>query len=205
MRAALKFQGTSRTKIPGPDGIGPLPSDAYTTGCRSCGCLDPCIHTPVSTPGKIEDSKRCRNPKGREGCQKSRQVIPSRLALELLGQDSGKASALLVSADSEATGRFHPGQYGRRAGRAAADAVGVTMAQTQQAWSRGRISGALLMDVAAAFPCVASGCLRRKNRNMELEETLVRWTDSFMRDRRVMNVGSQYGEPLEVTTGPPQG
>lgn len=62
------------------------------------------------------------------------------------------------------------------------------------------------MDVAAAFPSVARGCLLRKMRNMGLNENLVRWTNSFMRDRKVfMNVGGQDGEPLEVTRGLPQG
>ena len=58
----------------------------------------------------------------------------------------------------------------------------------------------LLVDVAAAFPSVARGCLLRKVRGMGL----VRWTDSFMRDRRViMSIGGQDGEPMSVTTGLP--
>lgn len=44
------------------------------------------------------------------------------------------------------------------------------------------------MDVAAAFPSVARVCLLRKMRNAGVDECLVRWTDSFMRDRRVMSV-----------------
>ena len=60
------------------------------------------------------------------------------------------------------------------------------------------------MDVAAAFPSVARGCLLRKMRNMGLDECLVRWTDSFMRDRQViMSVDGQDGKPMEVTTGLP--
>lgn len=42
-------------------------------------------------------------------------------------------------------------------------------------------------------------------RNMGLGECLVRWADSFMRDRRViMSVDGQDGKPMEVT-GLPQG
>ena len=88
------------------------------------------------------------------------------------------------------------------------DAVGVTIAQVQEAWGRGRVVGALLMDVAAAFPSVARGCLLKNMRNADIDECLVRWTDSFMRDRRViMSVDGQDGEPMamEVTTGLPQG
>ena len=62
------------------------------------------------------------------------------------------------------------------------------------------------MDVAAAFPSVARGCLLRKMRNARVDECLVRWTDSFMCDRRViMSVDGQDGEEMGVTTGLPQG
>lgn len=44
---------------------------------------------------------------------------------------------------------FHPGQYGCWTGRSAVDAVGVTIAQAQEAWCRGWVVGAFLMDVAA--------------------------------------------------------
>ena len=47
----------------------------------------------------------------------------------------------------EASGSFRPCQYGCRAQRLAVKAVGATIAQTQEAGSRGRIAGALLMDV----------------------------------------------------------
>ena len=41
---------------------------------------------------------------------------------------------------------------------------------------------------------------------MGLDETLVAWTDSFMRDRRIiMSVDGQHGEAVSVTTGLPQG
>lgn len=46
-------------------------------------------------------------------------------------------------------GHFSPGQYGCRAQQSAADAMA---AQAQEAWSQGRFTRALLMDVAAAFP-----------------------------------------------------
>ena len=66
--------------------------------------------------------------------------------------------------------------------------------------------GALMMDVAAAFPSVARGCLLRKMRSMELDENLVEWVDSFMKGRKVvMSVDGQEGEAKEVATGLPQG
>ena len=59
-------------------------------------------------------------------------------------------------------------------------AVGVAIAQTQEAWSRGAIAGALPMGIAAASPSVARGCLLRKMRNARVDECRVRWMDSFM-------------------------
>ena len=62
------------------------------------------------------------------------------------------------------------------------------------------------MGVAAAFPSVARGCLLRKMRNAKIDECLVRWTDSFMRGRRViMSLDSQDGEEMPVSTNLPQG
>ena len=75
---------------------------------------------------------------------------------------------MLVRAHCGVTQGFHPGQYGCRAGRAAVNAVAVTIAHTQEVWNR--IPGAFFMDVAAAFPSVASGCPLRKMCNMGLKQ-----------------------------------
>ena len=63
-----------------------------------------------------------------------------------------------------------------------------------------------MMDVAAAFPSVARGCLLRKLRTMKVDENLVSWVDSFMRERKVvMSIDGQESEAKEVETGLPQG
>ena len=62
------------------------------------------------------------------------------------------------------------------------------------------------MDVAAAFPSVARGCLFRKMWAMDIDECLVAWVNSFMRDRRViMSVDGRDGDAMDATTGLPQG
>ena len=82
--------------------------------------------------------------------------------------------------------------------------VGVAIAHIQDAWKRGKVAAALLMDVAAAFPSVARGCLIRKMRRMQVDENLVQWVNSFMGDRRViLSVDGQDDEPRAVTTGLP--
>ena len=80
--------------------------------------------------------------------------------LYCLGKVVEKVAAMLVSAHCERVRGFHPGQHGCRTERSAVDAVGVTIAQVQEAWGRGCVVGALLMDVAAAFPSVARGCVK---------------------------------------------
>ena len=115
------------------------------------------------------------------GLAKSYRVIS---LLNCLGKMVEKVAAMMVSAHCEAMGRSHPGQYGCRARRSAVDAVTITIAHTQEAWRHRRITGALLMGVAAAFPSVARGCLLRKMRAMDIDECLVSWTNSFMRDRQ---------------------
>ena len=77
-----------------------------------------------------------------------------------------KMAADLISVHFEEPDKFHPGQYGRRPPRWVVDAVGVAIAQTQGAWRRRKVVGALLMDVAAAFPSVLRGCMVRKIWNM---------------------------------------
>ena len=86
------------------------------------------------------------------------------------------------------------------------DAVGLAMDRTQQALTQGKMVGALLMDVSAAFPSVDRDCLVRRIRDLKLDENLVQWTDSFMQNGRViMNIYGHDGKPEEVTTGHPQG
>ena len=201
------FQSTSTKKSPGPDGIGPL----------AIKCLfewDPerivaLIRTHIRLgvhPDRWKLAKGVAIPKpGKDdySLAKAYRVIS---LLNCLGKTVEKTAAILVSAHCELSGGFHPGQYGCRTRRSAVDAVGVVIAQTQEAWKRGCIVGALLMDVAAAFPSVARGCLLQKMRQRGIDECLVRWTDSFMRNRRViMSVDGQDSEPIDVTTGLPQG
>ena len=53
---------------------------------------------------------------------------------------------------------------------------------------------------------MARDCLIRRMRELDLDEGLIQWTDSFMRDRWIiMNVNGQDGEREEITTGLPQG
>ena len=65
--------------------------------------------------------------------------------------------------------------------------------------------GALLMDVASAFPSMARGCLLRKMRRAGVDENLVRWTDSFMQERSVIMCGWTGWTPPGDHHRPPAG
>ena len=80
----------------------------------------------------------------------------------------------------------------------------MAIAQTQEAWKRGCVTGALLVDVAAAFPSVARECLPRKVRSRGLGEGLVKWTNSSMRNRRaIVGVDGQDSDPMGCDDWPP--
>ena len=202
------FLGTSSKKSPGPDGIGPLAFRCLFMewdAQRVVALIRTHIRLGVH-PARWKLARGVVIPKpGKDDCSavKAYRCI---LLPNCLGKIVEKVAADLISSHCEARGGFHPGQYGCRAKRSAVDAVGVAIAQVQEVWKRGVIAGAILMDVAAAFPSVARGCLLRKMRRAGVDECLVRWTDSFMRDRRViMSVDGQDGQEMGVSTGLPQG
>jgi len=61
----------------------------------------------------------------------------------------------------------------------------VFMNRMQQAWQGKKVAGALLMDVKSAFNNVSRPILSRRLGELGIEPDLVRWTDSFMSDRKV--------------------
>jgi len=86
------------------------------------------------------------------------------------------------------------------------DAVAVLMNRTQQAWQGKRVAGVLMMDVKSAFNNVSKPVLNRRLLELGIEPDLVRWTDSFMSDRKVRLVlEGREGEEHEVETGVSQG
>ena len=151
------FRGTSSKKSPGPDGMGPLAIQCLFNWdrCRITELIR--IHIRlVLHPQCWKTARGVIIPKpGKDdyGLATSYRVIS---LLNCPRKMVEKVAAMLVSTHCESTGGFHLGQYGCRMRRSAVDAVGVVIAQTQEAWRRGRVTGALLMDVVAAFPGVPS-------------------------------------------------
>jgi hypothetical protein len=67
------------------------------------------------------------------------------------------------------------------------------MKRVQEVWERGNATAVLLMDVKGAFAYVAKGNLIKRMEEMESEADLVRWVESFMRERKVIYVDGQKG------------
>lgn len=197
----LAFKVTSRKKSPGPDGIGPLAircvydwePDRVATLIRT--------HIGLGTHhGRLKTARGVAIPKpGKDyGLAKSYRAI---LLLNYLGKMVKKVAAMVVSTHCETT------EASTRANTAvepsgqlstpldSSDPGGVEPRMHHRSPPHGRRS--LLSNW---------GCLLQKMRGMGLGEGLVRWTDSFMRDRWVIvDVGGQDGEPMNATTGLPQG
>jgi len=117
-----------------------------------------------------------------------------------------RTAAHLIADHLERRSKLHDGQYECRKRRSAVDAVAVLMNRAQQAWQGKRVAGALMMDVKSAFNNVSRPVLSRRLVELGIEPDLVRWTDSFMSDRKVrLMLEGREGEEHEVETGVPQG
>ena len=201
------FRRTSTKKSPGPDAIGPLAFRCLFLEWDTTR-VEALVRAHVRLgvhPARWKLARGVTIPKPGKDDYFVAKAYRCISLLNCLGKIVEKVVADFISRHCESTGGFHPGQYGCRTKRSAVDAVGVAIAQVQKAWSRGVIAGALLMDVATAFPSVARGCLLRKMRKARIDECLVRWTDSFMQDRRViMSLDGQDGEDGR-DNGPPPG
>jgi len=77
---------------------------------------------------------------------------------------------------------------------------------TEQVWERKNIAGTLLMDVQAAFNNTDSQLLRRRIGALGIQQDLIRWIGSFMRNRKVpLVLDRTEAETHKVDTGIPQG
>ena len=205
VRRAL-FSQRSR-KAPGPDRLG-APILRLLYGWDQQRIIDLVVHSfrlgVHPRVWKVARGVPIPKPKRQDyGLAKNYRTIS---LLNCLGKVVERVATELLSQHCEGEETLHEGQFGARRRRSAVEAVGRLIGWVESGWQRKEITGALCMDVAAAFPSVARGCLLRKMRNMGLEENLVEWMDSFMSDSRViMSIDGQDDGPREVTTGLPQG
>ena len=84
--------------------------------------------------------------------------------------------------------------------------MAILINRTQKAWGERKVAGALFMDVKSAFNNVNKALLGKQMEELGLEADLIRWTMSFMSDRRVKLVlDGEVGESNAVDTGDLQG
>jgi Reverse transcriptase (RNA-dependent DNA polymerase) len=126
--------------------------------------------------------------------------------LDVISKLLERTAAHLIADHLERKRGLHEGQFGCRKRRSCIDAVAVLMNRTQKAWEGRNVAGALFMDVKSAFNNVDKTLLGKRTEELGVEADLIRWTMSFMSDRRVRLVlDGEVGEPNPVDTGVPQG
>jgi len=126
--------------------------------------------------------------------------------LDVISKLLERTAAHLIADHLERKQGLHQGQFGCRKRRSCVDAVAILMNRTQQAWKKKRVAGALFMDVKSAFNNINKTVLGKRMEELGVEADLIRWTMSFMTDRRVRLVlDGEVGDPNAVDTGVPQG
>jgi hypothetical protein len=81
--------------------------------------------------------------------------------------------------------KLYKGQFGYRKRHSIVDAAVCLTEDVCQSWANGKITGAILMDVKGAFHYVSKTRLTKHLEELEANPHLIRWTDNFMRDRKV--------------------
>ena len=123
-----------------------------------------------------------------------------------MGKVLEKVIAEQLSQLSENFLKLHPGQMGARKERCAIDAVASLVYEVQQRWSKKELAAALFMDVKGAFDHVSKTQLVARMLELEIDGDLIRWTRSFLTDRKLqLVIDGHNNQEKEVETGIPQG
>jgi ribonuclease HI len=125
--------------------------------------------------------------------------------LNCLGKVVEKLAAEAIASHCEATQALHLGQMGSRRRRSAVDAVACLIQRVHQEWAQKQLAAALFMDVKGAFDHVSSSKLVERMRELRVDGDLVRWTWSFLADRKVQLVIDGFQCAEQPVTGVPQG
>jgi hypothetical protein len=137
----------------------------------------------------------------------NKSISREMIAASIWGQASKKSPGPDgISAQLEANGGLHWGQFGGRKKRSAVDAVAYVMNPMHIAWYNGHIAGLLLMDVKGAFDHVNHRRLLTTMVAKKLDGDLIEWTEDFLTNRTVqITVDGFDGEVSQINTGISQG
>jgi len=126
--------------------------------------------------------------------------------LDVISKLLERTAAHLIADHLERKRGLHEGQFGCGKRRSCVDAVAILMNRTQKAWSEKKVAGALFMDVKSAFNNVSKIHLGKRMAALGIETDLIRWTMSFMTNRKVkIALDGETGEAQPADTGVPQG
>src|SRR4030095_9555736 len=90
--------------------------------------------------------------------------------------------------------------------RSSIDAVAKLIATVEHARKYKKIAGTLFLDIRGAYPNICRKRLIKRMVELGIPGDIIRWTNSFLTDRRVQLVIDGYICPMrEVDCGVPQG
>jgi hypothetical protein len=95
--------------------------------------------------------------------------------------------------------KLYKGQFGCRKRHSIVDAAVCLTEDVYQSWANGKIAGAILMDVKGAFHHVSMTRLTKHLEELEADPHLIRWTDNFMRDRKVLLIIKGHETAMKPT------
>jgi hypothetical protein len=102
--------------------------------------------------------------------------------------------------------KLYKGQFGCRKRHSVVDAAACLREEVYQSWVKGKIAGAILMDVKGAFNHVSRTRLTKRLEELEADLQLIRWTDNFVKDRKVSLIINGHETAMKPTnSGIPQG
>jgi hypothetical protein len=197
----------SPNKAPGPDGI--------INGIlhRTLDILLPSLHTLFNAclqqgycPTHFKDAATVvlRKP-GKDDYTQTKAYRPIAL-LSTLGKalEAVVASRLAYLADVH---RLLPSRHtGGRKLASTEHAIHFLLQRIHQAWSEGKVASLLLLDVSGAYDNVSRERLLHNLRKRRVSDKIIRWTDSFLRDRSTTLKIQEYTAPsAPIQTGIPQG
>jgi hypothetical protein len=85
-------------------------------------------------------------------------------------------------------------------------AIHLLLQRIHEAWADGKVASLLLLDVSGAFDNVSRQRLLHNLRKRQINQTLVRWIDSFLSERTSTLKLQEYTAPAApIQTGIPQG
>jgi len=105
--------------------------------------------------------------------------------LSCMGNVVEKVAAELLSDEAKGRGLLSDGQFGSGKGRSAIVAAAIMVDRAHAVWTKGHITGLLLMDIKAACRRMSNGRLLNFMKVSEMDGDLLQWTESFLLEREV--------------------